>query len=391
MGPAGPAPVVVQKFGGSSLAGPDALCAVAQRIVARARTGCAMVVVVSAMGESTEKLLAQGRALSAAPPRRELDMLVTAGERVCMALLCIAIDACGGQAISLTGSQSGIITESAHQGARILTVRPRRIEAALARGQIVVVAGYQGVSRDHEVTTLGRGGSDTSAVALTAALGAQACEIYSDVDGVFSADPRLCPQARLLSQIDYTTMQTLADSGACVLNAEAVAFARRAGITILARRSDGEAQLQTVVTAAHEGIPAVPIAPVAVAHLTQVSYVFGPWLPHQAALWAALGACRARVLASDAGGIWIDGTDMGVAMPAPLRAAFAELGLQAKPCGWATVVGNGDMAPWVQASLAALEAARVPVRAVILRATALSLAVSRGGLAQAVAALHALI
>src|SRR5262247_3807158 len=185
--------VIVQKYGGSSVADVDRLRKVAERVMRTRAEGHEVVVVVSAMGDTTDELLALAKSLSANPDRRELDMLLSAGERISMALLSIAIRELGGEAISFTGSQSGIITNDAHTSARIVEVRPFRVQDELARGKVVIVAGYQGVSYKKEVTTLGRGGSDTTAVALAAALGAEACEIYSDVDGVYSADPRVVP------------------------------------------------------------------------------------------------------------------------------------------------------------------------------------------------------
>src|ERR671931_2654770 len=180
------------------------------------RQGHDVVVVVSAMGDTTDDLLALAKQVSANPERRELDMLLTAGERIAMAVLSMAIRELGGDAISFTGSQSGIITNDRHVDARIIEVRPFRVQDELARGKVVVIAGYQGVSYRREVTTLGRGGSDTTAVAMAAALGAEACEIYSDVDGVFSGDPRVAPQARRLAEISYEEMQVLSESGARV-------------------------------------------------------------------------------------------------------------------------------------------------------------------------------
>jgi len=228
---------VVMKFGGSSVADTARLRQVAEIVVQRHKSGDRVVVVVSAMGKTTDALIAQAREVSPAPQQRELDLLVTAGERISMTLLSMAIHELGGDAISFTGSQSGIITEPSHQGARILEVKPVRLIEALESGRIVIVAGYQGVSTTKEVTTLGRGGSDTTAVALAAALDAEACEIYSDVDGVYSGDPNVCPQARLLREINYEVMQAMALAGAKVLNAEAVEFARKAGITIVARKT----------------------------------------------------------------------------------------------------------------------------------------------------------
>ncbi|MBI5488226.1 MAG: aspartate kinase [Deltaproteobacteria bacterium] len=230
-------PIVVQKYGGSSVADLDKLRRIADAVMARQRSGYDVVVVVSAMGKTTDQLLAQARELTASPPRRELDMLLTTGERVTMALLAIAIHERGGEAVSFTGSQAGITTNDRHSDARILEVRPFRVQDELARGKIVIVAGFQGVSYKREVTTLGRGGSDTTAVALAAALDAEACEIYSDVDGVYSADPRVVPGARHLPEISYAEMQEMAQAGAKVMNAQAVEFAKQAGIAIYARAS----------------------------------------------------------------------------------------------------------------------------------------------------------
>ena len=236
--------VVVQKFGGSSLADLERLGRVADLVMRTRHAGHAVVVVVSAMGKATDALLALARdaaklagQTSSEPPRRELDMLVSTGERVSMALLSIAIRARGGDAVSLTGSQSGILTNDRHFDARIIEVRPFRVEDELARGRIVIVAGYQGMSYRREITTLGRGGSDTTAVALAAALGAERCEIYSDVDGVYTADPRSVEDARHLPEIDCATMQEMAEAGAKVLNARAVEWAHESGIVLAARRT----------------------------------------------------------------------------------------------------------------------------------------------------------
>ncbi len=225
------------KFGGSSVATVEKLLDVADKVVRARRRGHGVVVVVSAMGKTTDELVALARKVAPDPPRRELDMLVSTGERVSMALLSIAISARGEDAISFTGSQSGIITNDRHFDARIIEVRPHRIEDELARGRIVIVAGYQGMSYKREITTLGRGGSDTTAVALAAALGAERCEIYSDVDGVYSADPRVVPEAVHLPEIDLAAVQEMAEAGAKVLNAQAVEWARRAKIAIYARRT----------------------------------------------------------------------------------------------------------------------------------------------------------
>src|SRR5687767_2877719 len=227
--------IVVQKYGGSSVADVQKLRQVANRIMRTRQQGHGVVVVVSAMGDATDELLAMAKQLSPNPERRELDMLLTAGERISMALLSMAIREGGGDAISFTGSQSGIITNDRHVDARIVEVRPFRVQDELARGKIVVIAGYQGVSYRREVTTLGRGGSDTTAVAMAAALGAEYCEICSDVDGVYTADPRIVPDARRIGTLSYEETQELAESGAKVLNAQAVEFAKSAGIAIYAR------------------------------------------------------------------------------------------------------------------------------------------------------------
>jgi aspartate kinase len=231
--------IVVQKYGGSSVADVDKICQVADRVAATKAAGKDVVVVVSAMGDTTDELLALAKKLTESPSRRELDMLLSAGERISMALLSMALNARGVPAVSFTGSQSGIVTNDSHTNARIVEVRPFRVQDELERGKVVIVAGYQGVSYKKEITTLGRGGSDTTAVALAAALDAEACEIYSDVEGVYTSDPRLVPDARRLAELSYEEMQELAESGAKVLNAQAVEFAKERGIAIYARATRG--------------------------------------------------------------------------------------------------------------------------------------------------------
>jgi aspartate kinase len=227
--------IVVQKYGGSSVADVSRMRLVAERVMRTRAAGHDVVVVVSAMGDTTDELLALAQQVSASPDRRELDMLLSAGERISMTLLSMAIRELGGDAISFTGSQSGIITNDRHIDARIIEVRPFRVQDELARGKIVVIAGYQGVSYRREVTTLGRGGSDTTAVAMAAALGAEYCEICSDVDGVYSADPRVVPAAARIGTLSFEETQELAEAGAKVLNAQAVEFAKEKGIAIYAR------------------------------------------------------------------------------------------------------------------------------------------------------------
>jgi len=245
--------IVVQKYGGSSVADVNKIRQVAERVMQTKRAGHDVVVVVSAMGKTTDGLLALAREVSPSPPRRELDMLVSTGERVSMALLSMAIQKRGCDAISFTGSQSGIITNDRHFDARIIEVRPHRVEDELARGRVVIVAGYQGMSYKREITTLGRGGSDTTAIAMAAALGAERAEIYSDVDGVYSADPRVVPDAKHLPELSYEAMQEMAEAGAKVLNAAAVEFAKRAKITIHARATFSPGRETVVREAATNG------------------------------------------------------------------------------------------------------------------------------------------
>ncbi|GAB4082378.1 aspartate kinase [Modestobacter muralis] len=230
--------LVVQKYGGSSVASPERVKRVAERVVEAKKNGDDVVVVVSAMGDTTDELLDQASQITADPPGRELDMLLTAGERISMALLAIAISVHGYEARSFTGSQAGVITTSSHGKARIIDVTPGRLRSALDEGSIVIVAGFQGVSQDtKDVTTLGRGGSDTTAVAVAAALHADVCEIYTDVDGVFTADPRIVPNARRLDTITYEEMLEMAASGAKVLMLRCVEYARRYGIPVHVRSS----------------------------------------------------------------------------------------------------------------------------------------------------------
>jgi aspartate kinase len=230
--------LVVQKYGGSSVADAERIKRVAERIVASRKGGDDIVVVVSAMGDTTDELRDLASRVSPVPPGRELDMLLTAGERISMALLAMAIDNLGYEARSYTGSQAGVITTSVHGRARIIDVTPGRLRGALDEGAIVIVAGFQGVAQDtKDVTTLGRGASDTTAVALAAALGADVCEIYTDVDGVYTADPRIVGNARHISRITYEEMLELAACGAKVLHLRSVEYARRSTIPIHVRSS----------------------------------------------------------------------------------------------------------------------------------------------------------
>ncbi len=231
-------PLIVQKFGGSSVANAESIKRVAKRIVETRKAGNEVVVAVSAMGDTTDELLDLAHEVTLLPAPRELDMLLTAGERISMALLAMAIRSMGHDARSFTGSQAGMITDAQHGAARIVDVTPGRVRDALDAGSIAIVAGFQGFNRGTgDITTLGRGGSDTTAVALAAALLADVCEIYTDVDGIFSADPRIVPRARRLPRISFEEMLELAASGAKVLHIRAVEYARRHGVTLHVRSS----------------------------------------------------------------------------------------------------------------------------------------------------------
>ena len=234
--------LIVQKYGGTSVSGPERIRRVASRICETRSAGHDLVVVVSAMGRTTDELEALAREVSADPVRehpREMDMLLTAGERIAMALVAMAVREAGVEAISFTGSQAAIITDTRHTGARIEEVRADRVREELDRGRVVIVAGFQGVSRAREVTTLGRGGSDTTAVALAAALGADRCDVFTDVDGVFSADPGVVADARRIGHIGYDEMTELAVSGARVMHARAVEIAGRYRVPVRVRSADG--------------------------------------------------------------------------------------------------------------------------------------------------------
>lgn len=233
--------LVVQKYGGTSVANAERIKNVARRVAAYYRQGNQMVVVVSARGDTTDELIALAREISPRPPERELDMLLATGEQQSIALVAMAIRELGLPVISLTGPQVGIITDNAHTKARILEVSSERLNAELAKGRIVIVAGFQGMTIDHDITTLGRGGSDTTAVAVAAALKADVCEIYTDVEGVFTADPRLVPDARKLEEVSFDEMLEMASLGAQVLQPRAVEFAKQYGVRLHVRSSFSEA------------------------------------------------------------------------------------------------------------------------------------------------------
>jgi aspartate kinase len=229
--------IVVQKYGGTSVDGVERLRGVADRVVRAREAGHDVIVVVSAMGQTTDDLARMAKEIAPVPDPREMDMLLTAGERIAMSLLGIALNARGCRAASYTGSQAGIITDTAHGQARIIEIRPARILEALEAGNVVIVAGFQGLSSAYEITTLGRGGSDLTAVAMAAAVGAEICEIYTDVGGVMTADPRFVPNARLIERIGYEEMLELSAAGARVLQSRSVELARRSGLRLNVRSS----------------------------------------------------------------------------------------------------------------------------------------------------------
>ena len=232
-----PVALIVQKYGGTSVADPDRMRAVAEHVAFTKRHGNEVIVVPSAMGKTTDNLIKLANEVSSTQPGRELDMLITTGERISMALLCMALADLGIEAVSFTGSQAGIVTNTVHTKAKILEVKGDRVREALAQGKVCVVAGFQGISTEREITSLGRGGSDTTAVALAAALNAESCEIYTDVTGVFTADPRIVPQARKLHHVNFDEMLEMAGAGSRVLALRSVEFARNHNVPIHVRSS----------------------------------------------------------------------------------------------------------------------------------------------------------
>ncbi|MGB5892561.1 MAG: aspartate kinase [Ignavibacteriaceae bacterium] len=252
--------VIVQKYGGSSVSDVEKLKKISEMIAAVKNTGNDVVAVVSAMGKTTNSLIEMAKEISPNPSRREMDMLLSTGERTTMALLCIALNELGVDAISLTGSQAGIITNDRHNDATVIEVRPVRVQDELEKGKVVVIGGFQGVSYKRDITTLGRGGSDTSAVALAAALNAERCEIYSDVDGVYTTDPNILKEAKHLPEVSYQQIQEMAEAGAKVMNAQAVQFAKEAKIALYARSTfnpGNETIIREITTKELSGVLAV--------------------------------------------------------------------------------------------------------------------------------------
>ena len=252
-------PIIVQKFGGSSVANPERIKRVAQRVVDTKRKGYDVVVVVSALGDTTDELLELARQISQDPPERELDMLMATGEQVSVALLAMAIEELDESAISFTGAQVGIVTDGVHTKAKLIDIRSKRIVEELAKGEIVIVAGFQGISMNQEITTLGRGGSDLTAVALAKALQASSCEIYTDVEGVFTADPRIVPTARKLPSISYDEMLEMASLGAQVMQARSIFVAKRFDVPIHVRSSFSSRE-GTMITKAAKAMEEVVVS-----------------------------------------------------------------------------------------------------------------------------------
>ncbi|MGO9832122.1 MAG: aspartate kinase [Myxococcaceae bacterium] len=390
-------PIIVQKYGGSSVADVTRMRLVAERVRKRRADGHQLVVVVSAMGDTTDELLGLAKQVSADPPRRELDMLLTAGERISVALLSMALQELGVPAISFTGSQSGIITDESHASARILEVRPVRILEELARDRVVLVAGYQGVSRQREVTTLGRGGTDTTAVALAAALSAEACEIFSDVDGVFSADPRVVPEAHKLESVGYDEMQELASAGARVLNAQAVEWAKASGIVLHAlhahqpgsgTRIGGRLEGQRPVTAVASDAELLV--------LSVRSEALGPLLRFLAEHQVRTRFLLAHTPSGRAGEVLLAAPLLDVhgpeALRAALHAAFGPTVQEVPGLGTVTVVGAGvgTSPTLLEEALATAFALGVPVLALFAGPLQATLLVPRAELAPLTRALHAL-
>ncbi len=388
--------IVVQKFGGSSVADVARIRKVADRVAATQASGKQVVVVVSAMGDTTDELLGLARQVCENPARRELDMLLTAGERISMALLSMALNARGVPAVSFTGSQSGIITNDSHANARIVEVRPYRVQDELERGKVVIVAGYQGVSYKKEVTTLGRGGSDTTAVALAAALGAEACEIYSDVEGVYSADPRGVPDSRRLAEISYEEMQELAEAGAKVLNAQAVEFAKDKGIAIFARSTFGGSG-ETVVRKLAPGAPGrvVGVASEKELLLLQIAAGSGTALAELLEHLDARGAAGKQLSFDGAGPgsllLSLENLHDAAALEADLVVRFGGKVQLRRGIGAVSAIGSGINATFanVRRALTTLQAGGIEVLGLSTSSFRISLLVEERDLPEAVRRLHA--
>jgi aspartate kinase len=395
-------PTLVQKYGGTSVDGPERIRAVARRAAGARAAGHDLVVVVSAMGQSTDDLLRLAMQVSERPNRRELDMLLTAGERVSMSLLAMALHDLGVASISFTGSQSGILTDRTHGAARITSVRPERIRESLGRGQVVIVAGFQGVNPEtKEITTLGRGGSDTTAVALAATLGKAPCEIYTDVPGVFTADPRVVPRGRVIATLSYRACSTLAHLGGRVLHARCVDLAARERVPLTVRSSLDESPGTRIV--AEDRMEGARVE--AVTHMSDRSIAVAEGTPGgrgeaRGIIEAAAAAFPelelvAHEQAADAHGalVWVGSRADVSALEADfrsLRGPGGEWKLTAHHgAAFVSLVGLGLGPAEVARAEQALERAGVPLVAVRTTPTAIIVRVADVDAERAVRALHA--
>jgi aspartate kinase len=399
---------VVQKYGGSSVADADSIKRVAKRIVATKQAGNDVVVVISAMGDTTDQLMDLALEVSPLPPPRELDMLLTAGERMSAALLAMAIHDQGAHARSLTGSQAGIITTGTHGNARIIDITPGRITSALDRNDVVIVAGFQGVAQDtKDVTTLGRGASDTTAVALAAALGADFCEIYTDVDGVFTADPRIVPSARRIPSISYEEMLEMAACGAKILHLRCVEYARRENVRVHVRSSFSNRE-GTWVQELEKGTAVEHAIISGVAHDRSEAKITIVGVPDQvgqaARIFEAVAATEINIdmIVQNVSAMKTGRTDISFTLPmTDSKAAMATLDAIKQDVGFedvlyddrigkVSVVGVGMRShPGVTAKFfSALAAAGVNIEMISTSEIRISVVVDRGDVERAVAAAH---
>ena len=399
---------VVQKYGGSSVADANSIKRVAKRVVATKQAGHDVVVVISAMGDTTDNLLDLAQQVTPQPPPRELDMLLTAGERMSAALLAMAIADQGLQARSFTGSQAGVITTGTHGNARIIDITPGRIVNALDEGDIVIVAGFQGVSQDSkDITTLGRGASDTTAVALAASLGAEYCEIYTDVDGVFTADPRIVPSARQIPRISYEEMLEMAACGAKILHLRCVEYARRENVKVHVRSSFSTKE-GTWVTELEKGTAMEQAIISGVAHDTKEAKITVVGVPDRigeaARIFAAVAATESNIdmIVQNASAVDTAKTDISFTLPtsdgakavAALNAIAAEVGfadvLYDDQIGKVSVIGVGMRShPGVTASFfGALASAGVNIEMISTSEIRISVVVNEGDVDAAVRAAH---
>ncbi|MGI8869241.1 MAG: aspartate kinase [Mycobacteriales bacterium] len=400
--------LVVQKYGGSSVESPERIKRVAERIVATQRQGNEVTVVVSAMGDTTDELRDLAQQVSPLPPGREMAMLLTAGERISMALLAMAISTLGRDARSFTGSQAGVITDSSHGKARIIDITPGRIQQALDDGAIAIVAGFQGVSQDtKDVTTLGRGASDTTAVALGAALSADVVEIYTDVDGVYTADPRIVPLARRLERVTYEEMLELAACGAKVLNLRAVEYGRRYGVKVHVRSSFSQLP-GTIVSGSMEDLTVEQAIIAGVAHdrsEAKVTVVGVPDKPGEAAtIFRTLAAAEINIdmIVQNVSRAGSGRTDISFTLPASdgktameaLHRSEEEVGFEAlvydEHIGKVSLIGAGMKShPGVSATFfGALADANINVELISTSEIRISVIVRDVDLDEAVRALH---